>query len=344
MLGTINPEILFLQQEDEIEAGLLDMKQILEITEKTYALLGQGQIQNPPKTHLGIPEGAGENFDSFFNTMPSHIAGDMNIAGVKWAAESNANASTPGIPYGIDIVVLSDPETVLPFAIMDGTIITAMRTSAVAGLQAKCCAPSDTQTVTMIGAGVIGRTMIMSICEAIPTVETIYLCDLDLEKAQALAEEYKGQYDVEIIASADSKACAAKSELIIGETTARTPFIDASWVKPHSAIVCVSNEANEEVVKAADVNVVDYWKQMFTFKNKSIVKMVEAGELAEEDIVETSELALGKKVRTSDDQFIYACSLGLGALDVTVAYQIYKNAVEKGIGTKVKMWDKPLWE
>ncbi|MBQ2063414.1 MAG: hypothetical protein II456_02440, partial [Firmicutes bacterium] len=84
--------------------------------------------------------------------------------------------------------------------------------------------------------------------------------------------------------------------------------------------------------------------QMFTFKNKSIVKMVEAGELAEEDIVETSELALGKKVRTSDDQFIYACSLGLGALDVTVAYQIYKNAVEKGIGTKVKMWDKPLWE
>ena len=126
MLGTINPEILFLQQEDEIEAGLLDMKQILEITEKTYALLGQGQIQNPPKTHLGIPEGAGENFDSFFNTMPSHIAGDMNIAGVKWAAESNANASTTGIPYGIDIVVLSDPETVLPFAIMDGTIITAM--------------------------------------------------------------------------------------------------------------------------------------------------------------------------------------------------------------------------
>ena len=31
MLGTINPEILFLQQEDQIKAGLLDMKMILEI-------------------------------------------------------------------------------------------------------------------------------------------------------------------------------------------------------------------------------------------------------------------------------------------------------------------------
>jgi ornithine cyclodeaminase len=344
MLGTINPEILFLQEEDEVKAGLLDMKQILEITEKTYALLGKGEIQNPPKTHLGIPEGSGENFDSFFNTMPCHIAGDMNIAGVKWAAESNANATTPGIPYGIDITILSDPATVLPFCILDGTVITAMRTSAVAGFQAKHCAPSDTKTVTMIGAGVIGRTMIMAICEAIPTVETIYLCDLDVAKAEALAAEYKDQYNVEIIASADSKACADKSELIIGETTARKPFIDASWVKPHSAIVCVSNEANEEVVKAADVNVVDYWKQMKTFENKAIVKMVEAGELAEEDIVETSELALGKQVRTSDDQFIYACSLGLGALDITVGYQIYKNAMDMGLGTTVKMWDKPLWE
>ena len=54
MLGTINPEILFLQQEDQIKAGLLDMKMILKITEDTYKMLGQGQIQNPPKVHLGM--------------------------------------------------------------------------------------------------------------------------------------------------------------------------------------------------------------------------------------------------------------------------------------------------
>ena len=75
MLGTINPEILFLQQEDQIKAGLLDMKMILKITEDTYKMLGQGQIQNPPKVHLGIPEGT--EWESFFNTMPSYIGGDM---------------------------------------------------------------------------------------------------------------------------------------------------------------------------------------------------------------------------------------------------------------------------
>ena len=45
MLGTINPEILFLQQEDQIKAGLLNMKKILEITEETYKLLGQGEME-----------------------------------------------------------------------------------------------------------------------------------------------------------------------------------------------------------------------------------------------------------------------------------------------------------
>ena len=187
MLHTINPEILFLKQEDVIKAGLLDMKQILAVTEKTYAMLGQSLIKNPPKTNTSIPDK--ENWQSFFNAMPCYIGGDINIGGIKWAAESKKNATIPGIPYGIDISILSDPVTVLPFCIQDGTIITAMRTSAVAGLQAKYCAPSDTDTATLIGAGVIGRTMIMAICEAIPTVKTIYLCDLDLEKAEQVAKE-----------------------------------------------------------------------------------------------------------------------------------------------------------
>ena len=120
MLHTINPEILFLKQEDVIKAGLLDMKEILAVTEKTYAMLGQGLIKNPPKTNTSIPDK--ENWQSFFNAMPCYIGGDINIGGIKWAAESKKNATIPGIPYGIDISILSDPETVLPFCILDGTL------------------------------------------------------------------------------------------------------------------------------------------------------------------------------------------------------------------------------
>lgn len=274
MLHTINPEILFLKQEDVIKAGLLDMKQILAVTEKTYAMLGQGLIKNPPKTNTSIPDK--ENWQSFFNAMPCYIGGDINIGGIKWAAESKKNATIPGIPYGIDISILSDPETVLPFCILDGTLITAMRTSAVGGLMAKYAAPSDADTACLVGAGVIGRTMISAVHEALPQIKTMYLCDIDVAKADGI--------------------------------------------------------------------VADYWTQLKQHTNP-LSKLTKEGKLDESQIMDLSELVLGtKKLRTSDDQFVAAASMGLGALDIMIAYQLYLNATEMGIGTKVNLWDKPLWE
>ena len=335
-------EILFLKQEEVIQAGLLDMHQAIEVAEFTFRLLGEGQIRQPNKIFLGVPND--ENWESYGMSMPAYIGGEHPVIGFKWAAESVYNSTQPGMPYGLDMVLLSDPKTMYPKAIMDGTIITAMRTSAAAGVCAKYAARKDSKVAALIGAGVIGRTMIMAICEAVPTVKTIYLCDLDLPKAEQVAKDSAGMYDVEIICTTDSKAAAAKSELIVCETTARTPFVDKSWAKPHSAIVCVSNEATQDLVMAADVKVVDYWKQMVTFKNKAIVQLHDEGKISEDEILETADLVLGKPCRTNDEQFIYACSLGLGALDITCAYAIYQRAMELGIGSKVKMWDKPLWE
>ena len=208
MLHTINPEILLLKQEDVIKAGLLDMKQILAVTEKTYAMLGQGLIKNPPKTNTSIPDK--ENWQSFFNAMPCYIGGDINIGGIKWAAESKKNATIPGIPYGIDISILSDPETVLPFCILDGTLITAMRTSAVGGLMAKYAAPSDADTACLVGAGVIGRTMISAVHEALPQIKTMCLCDIDVAKAEGIAKEYGDSLGVEaLLSSAVQFSCLA---------------------------------------------------------------------------------------------------------------------------------------
>ena len=343
MLHSIDPEILFLKQEDVIKAGLLDMKQVMATVEKTYQLMGKGEIKNPPKVRTRIPDD--DNWQSFFNSMPCYIGGDVHIAGVKWAAESKKNATIPGIPYGIDISILSDPETVLPFCILDGTLITAMRTSAVGGVLAKYAAPSNATTATLVGAGVIGRTMVSAIHEALPQIKTMYLCDLDVAKAEEIAQEYSEKLGVEIIPTSDSKGSALKSQLIVGETTARTPIIDKSWLTPGCGLVTMhSGEVCEEVFLSADGVAADYWTQLKKHVNP-LAKLTQEGKLDEANIIDLSELVLGeKKLRTSDDQFVAAASMGLGALDIMIAYQMYLNACEKGIGTKVNLWDKPLWE
>lgn len=114
----MKPEILFLKQEDVIAAGVLDMKKILELVEKTFYMNGMGEIKNPPKTMIGVPDD--DSWQSRFFSMPVYIGGSVNRAGIKWAADSAANMKTGNLPMGIDMVVLSDTETVLPVAILNG--------------------------------------------------------------------------------------------------------------------------------------------------------------------------------------------------------------------------------
>ena len=210
---------------------------------------------------------------------------------------------------------------------------------------AKYTAPSNATTATLVGAGVIGRTMVSAIHVALPQIKTMYLCDLDLAKAEEIAKEYGDSLGVTIIPSTDSKGCALKSQLIVGETTSRKPIIDKSWLTPGCGLVTMhSGEVCEEVVLAADAVAADYWTQLKQHVNP-LSKLTKEGKLAEGEIIDLCQLVLGeKKLRTSDDQFVMSASMGLGALDIMIGYQMYLNAMEKGIGTKVNLWDKPLWE
>ena len=85
------------------------------------------------------------------------------------------------------------------------------------------------------------------------------VCDIDLAKAEGIAKEYGDSLGVEIIPTSDSKAAALKSQLIVGETTAPKPFMDASWLTPGCGLVSMhSNEVIEDVFLKADGLVADY--------------------------------------------------------------------------------------
>ena len=340
----IQSEILFLKQEDVVKAGLLDMKQVLAACEKTYQLFGKGEIINHPKVSTKIPDP--EHWTSFFNSMPAYIGGDVKVGGIKWACESKKNATTPGIPYGIDIAILSDPETVLPFCILDATLITAMRTSAVAGLFAKYTAPKNAKVATLVGAGVVGRTSIMSITETVPTLETIYLCDLDISKAEGLKKEFEGVCKANIIPSTDTQGCAKKSELIVSQTTTSKPFITSDCVNKGATVIQMAcHEVEHDVILSADQVFVDYWKQMILHPELDVAQLHADGKIQFEDVVELSKLALGEHPgRKNADETLYCSSMGLGALDIMIGYAMYLNAKEMGLGVKLHQWDTPLWE
>lgn len=343
MKPEIKPEILFLKQEDVVKAGLLDMKQILAAVELTYKMFGEGKIINHPKVSTKIPDES--NWTSFFNSMPCYIGGDIHVAGIKWACEAKGNLEVEGLPWGIDSIILSDPDTVLPVAYMDGTLITAMRTSAVGGVFAKYTAPKGCKTAALIGAGVIGRTMIMAICESVPTLEEILLVDLNLEKAQGLVEEFKDVYpNVKITPSTDIAAAATKAPLIVTQTTAGKDLILPEMVQKGNTVINMSGDVSIEVMRMADQIFVDYFTQMLHNNIRGIVTLAETGELTQENVVEMKDLATAAHPgRKNNDETLYCGSMGFAALDIMVANTMYQNAKKMGLGQKLLLWDKSLW-
>ena len=78
---------------------------------------------------------------------------------------------------------------------------------------------------------------------------------------------------------------------------------------------------------------------------RELIKLYKAGKVTKDDVYNLSDMVLGTwPGRTDDSQIINCSSLGLGALDIMIGYKLFLKAQEMGIGTTVKMWDKPLWE
>lgn len=337
----LKPEILFLKQEDVIAAGLLDMKKILEVTEYTFKMLGEGKVLQPTKIFMGMPNS--ENWQSYGMSMPSYVGGDYDICGFKWAAESVYNATQPGMPYGIDVVILSDPKTMYPKAILDGTITTAMRTSAAAGVCAKYTARSDSKTAALIGAGVIGRTMIMAMAEAVPSLEEIRIVDLDISKAEGLVKEFEGKYNV--TAYSDAKEAIDGADLVVTETTSRKNFIPKAWIKSNATVIQMEAHAfDEDVFTSADRLIVDSWNQTTHLDGHMMQELFQKGLVTREGTHQVQELATGALVgRENDDEFVVCSTAGMGSVDIAIAYKMYLSAKEKGLGTVLNLWDHPLW-
>lgn len=338
------PEFLFLTQEDVIAAGGLDMKATLEDVELAYKLFSSGQIEQPHKPVFRIdhPE-TGEEQYYLAVSMPVYVKGEINRLGHKWAAESMANAKRGDMPMGIDIILLHDLERAIPHAIMEGGLITAMRTSAAAGVGAKYLANPNSKVAGLIGAGVIGRTMIMSLTAAMPSLEEIRLCDLNQTRSENLAKEFADKIKIIVVSSVEE--AFKNADIITTQTTARNPFVKDEWIPEGSYYAHMSGkEAVDQAFLNTDSLVTDNWTTLKTWDFFAPTRLVNTGQINENEITDIGEIILRKKTgRQSPNQRILFANLGMGCLDIIVAERIYQNAKKLGLGQKVKLWDKPLW-
>ncbi|MEW5957295.1 MAG: ornithine cyclodeaminase family protein [Chloroflexota bacterium] len=339
--GSTKPEFLFLKQEEVIAGGALDMKLALLDVERAFLMHGQGLVDQPNKTVIEFPDPETGQRRYLMVSMPVYIGGELNRAGLKWAAESQDNARRGDLPYGIDLIILHDLEQAHPVAIMDGTLITAMRTGAAAGVAAKYLARPDSQVASFIGAGVIGRAALEAIGLAVPGLQEFRLFDLKQEKAQALAEEFAGRWTIHVAGSAQEAIEGA--DVIATMTTTRRPFIQAEWLKAGCFIAAMGkNEFEARALIEADRLVVDEWQQFKHYAPSLLAQLVQAGRLRDSDVVNLREILLGRAAgRITSHERIHFLSFGLAGQDIAVAERVYQKARSLGLGQTLSLWDQP---
>lgn len=172
-------EFLFLSQEDVVAAGGLDMPATIEVVEEALRLIASGDTILPPKTTIHWSDAIDtDETEGRIMAMPAYVGGSVHLAGFKWIPSVPGNPAR-GLPRGIGLVVLTDPDTGLPVAVMDGTVTSAMRTGAVTGIGTRLLASEGARTAAILGAGVQARTQLAALEDVLPSLEEIRVWDID---------------------------------------------------------------------------------------------------------------------------------------------------------------------
>ncbi len=335
-------KFLYLSQEDVVACGGLDMAATMESVEKVFRLLDDGECVEPQAPIIKWNGLHGRRI-----TMhPAYIGGDVQVAGIKWIPSNPENPIKRGLPRSNGITILSDPETGYPLAIMDGTAISAMRTGAVVGVGAKYLARPDSQVAGLIGAGVINRTQLTALHEALPKLQLVRLFDVRPEKAHAFAEEMGPKLGLEIQVVDSAQAAVEGADVVAPATNVGRDerYIPGEWIKEGAYLANLSvNDYTFDAVLACDRVVVDSKKQL-NVEEALLTDMVAEGLIDPDDIVEFGAIVNGRLPgRTSDEERIFFSPLGMGIEDLINAKRVYEEARRRGIGQELYLWREPVW-
>ena len=321
-------QILYLSKREVAECGLT-MPEVIEAVEQAFREKGEGRVEMPPK------HGVHSRPNSFIHAMPAYIAA-TGALGVKWVAGYPEN-SKRGLPYISGLVVLNDPDTGLPLAVMDCVWITAMRTGAATAVAARYLARQDSRVLGVLGAGIQGFSNLEALKVLFP-IERVVAYDIDSGQLERYEQRVRSRWpEIEIQPAAEPKQAVEGMDIVVtAGPIIRPPHatIKAGWLSEGAFASMVdfdsywSGEALAEVDKFTtdDVPQLEHYRTLGYFQ--AIPRVY--GELG--------ELATGRKPgRQSSRERTVACNLGLAIDDLATAPLVYERAVEKGLGTRLPL-------
>jgi len=367
-------EFLYLSEPDMIQAGVLDSARCVDVVGEVFRLMGQGDYlmgghNGNEHGHLLIfpkespfPNMPVAGPDRRFTSMIAYLGGRFNITGEKWYGSNTVNPGR-GLPRSIHLITLNDTDTCEPFAVMQGNLVSAVRTGAVPGLATRHLARKDSKVCSLVGAGPINKAGFKAIASQVKTLEEFVMYDLYPEKSQAFIEWAEKETGVKGRMASSLEECVRAGDIINLATSGAKPvYIENAWI-PKGAVVILSGRArfDDEALLSCDVvydnigmqqaykaeqahfdSIEEFYSKM---KGGQFFKLIDEGKLpALEDSLTLCKMVTGEQQgRTSEDQRIIYLTAGMSTFDVAWSYECYCRAKEMGLGVTLPLWDEAYW-
>lgn len=307
------------------------IREVIRAVEKAFFDWGKNLIQMPSKMYLFFKEHQGD-----LRIMPTYSQ-SLKLAGTKIVNVHPENLKRE-LPTVMATILLNDPKTGLPMALIDGTLITALRTGAAGAVATKYLAKKEAKTLGIVGAGIQAFTQILSITK-VRKIKEIFVYDIKRKAIKKLSQ-FLAKEKIKIKEGSLKEVC--QKDIVSTTTPVTKPIVKGEWIRPGTHINAIGADApgkqelDPQILKKAKI-IVDAKEQ--AIHSGEINVPISKGIISEKNIFgELGEIVVGKKKgRRKEGEITIFDSTGLAIQDLYTANLVYREARKRKLGKEIKI-------
>ncbi len=317
-------------------AELLNMADALEYVEEAYKQLTLGNAFVPQRISITDPA------PGLTLVMPGIIGGEMSALATKIVSVYKKNPEKYNMPTVLAKIMIQDINTGDIVGIMDGGLITAMRTGAATGVSVKYLARKNSKVMSIYSAGVQAKKQVSGVYYGLDQkLEKCKVFDIKKETAEIFKSEIEKELGIEVEISESGDDLLSNTDIIVAATTSTTPIFSGDKVPEGVHISSIgahapdARELDTTTIKKASLLVAGLKEACIAEAGDYIIPINE-GVISESDIISIGNIITGKiPSRTNDTEVTVFKSVGISAQDVAVGKLVYDRALKEGIGQDI---------
>jgi 2,3-diaminopropionate biosynthesis protein SbnB len=315
-----------------------DLRAAISSVKATYLAHHDGRTINPDSYFLRFPQQPSNRIIA----LPAAINGEQSVSGIKWIASFPENIHA-GMARASATLVLNDAKTGYPFACLEASQISAVRTAASAVLAANWCHQhsSHAPSIAFVGAGVIAKNIFDMFIADEWEFSAVMIHDLHQQSAASFRSHIHAHMQAHIasikgldVTIEEDMAQALAADVVVLATNASDPYIHSPLrFRPGQTILNISlRDIGPELLIDSN-NILDDIDHCLKANTSPHLAEQQFG--SRRFITGTLAELIRGEVHLDDSKPTIFSPFGLGVLDIAIGKDVFDNAVQAGLATAI---------